>query len=184
MWIHGYVFWVLFEMNYQPLPCVQTLEKHFKIWKQSPSGLIWLLPTSNRVQVNSVAGTKDTSNGYWKIRFMSKQYYCHRIVYCLHNKIDFDNFDIDHIDQEKSNNDPTNLRLATRSQNSANRKMNINNTSGHKGVCWVNAKQKWIAQITCNNKYFNLGYFNTKEEAVIEYNKEAAKLFKDYVSIN
>jgi len=184
MWIHGYVFWVLFKMTYQSLPCIQTLEKHFKVCSQPTSGLIWLLPTSNRVQINTEAGTKDVSNGYWKIRFMSKQYYCHRIVYYLHNKIDPKDFDIDHIDQDKSNNNPLNLRLATRSQNSANRKININNTSGHKGVCWVKTKNKWIAQITCDNKHFSLGYFSTKEEAVIEYNKEAAKLFKKYVSIN
>lgn len=170
-------------MTYQPLPCIQTLEKHFKVCNQSTSGLIWLLPTSNRVQINTKAGTKDVSNGYWKIRFMSKQYYCHRIVYYLHNKIDPKDFDIDHIDQDKSNNNPLNLRLATRSQNSANRNKNRTNTSGHKGVCWINTKQKWAAQITCNNKHFNLGYFNTIEEACAQYNKEAARLFKDYALI-
>jgi hypothetical protein len=168
-------------MIYQLLPCIKTLEKHFKVCNQSASGLIWLLPTSNRVQANTKAGTKDVSNGYWKIKFLSKQYYCHRIVYYLHSKIDPKDFEIDHVDQNKSNNNPLNLRLATRSQNSANRNKNRTNTSGYKGVCWVDAKQKWTAQITYNNKHFNLGYFNTIEEAYAQYNKEAAKLFKEYV---
>jgi len=168
-------------MIYQLLPCIKTLEKHFKVCNQSASGLIWLLPTSNRVQANTKAGTKDVSNGYWKIKFLSKQYYCHRIVYYLHSKIDPKDFEIDHVDQNKSNNNPLNLRLATRSQNSANRNKNRTNTSGYKGVCWVDAKQKWTAQITYNNKHFNLGYFNTIEEACAQYNKEAAKLFKEYV---
>lgn len=39
------------------------------------------------------------------------------------------------------------LRLVSGMQNSRNRKMHINNTSGHTGVYWHKKHQKWVAAI-------------------------------------
>ena len=43
---------------------------------------------------------------------------------------------VDHIDNDKSNNNIANLRWATRAENNQNASMRKDNTSGVKGVSW------------------------------------------------
>ncbi len=40
-----------------------------------------------------------------------------------------------------------------------------NNTSGIKGVSWDKERQKWVAQIVFQGKYYNLGRYDKKEDA-------------------
>ena len=74
--------------------------------------------------------------------------------------------EIDHIDENKQNNNPSNLRLATEGQNHMNVKLRKDNTSGIKGVRLYPhmKKEAWTGQITANKKKIK-AYFNTKEEA-------------------
>lgn len=56
-----------------------------------------------------------------------------------------------------------------------------NNTSGVKGVSWDKARQKWLAQIVFQGKYYHLGRFDRKEDAT-EARKEAEeKLYGDFL---
>ena len=48
---------------------------------------------------------------------------------------------VDHINRDSLDNQDFNLRLATCSQNQANREVNKNNTSGFKGVSWDKGTQ-------------------------------------------
>ncbi len=73
---------------------------------------------------------------------------------------------IDHIDGNKLNNNVSNLRYATHSENSQNRKLNINSSSGTKGVYFKKAINKWRAQITLDGIQIHLGYFENKEDAI------------------
>lgn len=41
-----------------------------------------------------------------------------------------------------------------------------NNTSGHTGVYWDNARQKWVAHLTINYKKKTLGYYDKLEDAI------------------
>lgn len=59
---------------------------------------------------------------------------------------------------------------------SEKRKINKNNSSGHKGVHYDKQRKKWVAQITFQRKNHNLGRFNTLEEAV-EARKKAEELY-------
>ena len=161
------------------MPDFDLLHNYFALNLTSPSGLIWKKLTSNRAKLNSVAGSHN-GNGYWVIRFLNKKYYAHRIVYYMYYKQDPGDYDIDHIDHNKCNNDPLNLRLATRSQNMANTPLKVTNVNGLKGIVWDKNKCKWSAQITVNYKHLNLGYFDTKEQAHIIYLNEAKKYFKEY----
>lgn len=45
-------------------------------------------------------------------------------------------------------------------------KMHKDNKSGHKGVVWVDSRQKWRAYIGIQGKQVNLGYYAKKEEAI------------------
>ena len=47
-----------------------------------------------------------------------------------------------------------------------NKKVGGNNTSGHKGVCWVKQSKKWKAYINFQGQRVNLGYFENKEDAI------------------
>lgn len=91
---------------------------------------------------------------------------------------------IDHIDGDGLNNQIDNLRLATHVQNSRNRKLNRNNTSGYKGVCLFKRDQNWVAYITVNYKRIHLGFFDTPEGAARAYNIAAIEHFGEFASLN
>ncbi len=71
---------------------------------------------------------------------------------------------VDHIDNNRLNNNLTNLRYATKNENQQNRKLNINNTSGQKGV--IRIKNKWHAYIGIDGILVHLGSFTNKEDAI------------------
>ena len=54
---------------------------------------------------------------------------------------------IDHIDENRANNNVKNLRWATVRENLANRGKQINNKSGFKGVCFDKHTNKYVAHI-------------------------------------
>jgi hypothetical protein len=78
--------------------------------------------------------------------------------------------DIDHINQKPDDNRITNLRLTTQLNNQQNRKINRNNSSGYRGVSYIKARNKWIAQKQLNGQYHHLGYFDNPEDASAAYN--------------
>lgn len=92
--------------------------------------------------------------------------------------------EIDHRDQNKLNNQRSNLRLATRKQNSANRGRNCNNTSGYKGVSWHAPRGKWRAYIAVDGWQHHLKLWKSKREAARAYNNAARKYFGKYAALN
>ena len=83
---------------------------------------------------------------------------------------------VDHANGNKQDDRISNLRAATKSQNSANTSAPTHNKSGLKGVSWENRAGKWKAQICYQNKRRWLGYFDTASEAHKAYCDEAVKL--------
>ena len=92
--------------------------------------------------------------------------------------------DIDHIDGNGLNNQRTNLRAATRSQNNANQRISRRNRSGFKGVYWSRAARKWAAQIGVSGKHKYLGVFSTETEAARAYNLAALMEFGEFARLN
>lgn len=83
-----------------------------------------------------------------------------------------ENFDktkyIDHIDRDKTNNNISNLRMVTPTQNCLNR--GIWGKSKYKG-CYFNEKRgDWRCQIRVNKKCISLGCFRTELECALRYN--------------
>jgi len=72
----------------------------------------------------------------------------------------------DHIDRNKLNNQRSNLRICTQSENIFNSPKKKNNKSGHVGVRFYHQIGKWEAYIMKNWKKYNLGDFDTQEEAI------------------
>lgn len=52
----------------------------------------------------------------------------------------------------------------------AQRKLNVDNKTGYRGVGWREDRQKFTAEITRTSKYHYLGQYDTKEEAIAAFN--------------
>ena len=80
-------------------------------------------------------------------------------------RMEIDSKRIDHIDHKPLNNQRSNLRSATGSQNSHNRWPQSNSKTGVKGVCFEKARGKYRARIEVEGKLYSLGCFDTILEA-------------------
>lgn len=87
----------------------------------------------------------------------------------------------DHIDRNQLNNRKCNLRKCTQQENSMNRGLQSNNTSGFTGVCFNKQNQKWYAQlqvtISGEKKHFQGTLRANFEDAKIDRLKLEAKYF-------
>lgn len=94
--------------------------------------------------------------------------------------------DTEHADQNRLNNQRSNLRVSTRSQNMANvyREKKKTALSKYKGVSKLQRVDKWVAYIRHNYHQYHLGYFATQEDAARAYNAKATELFGDFASLN
>lgn len=84
------------------------------------------------------------------------------------------NMYVDHIDGNGLNNQRSNLRLCTPSENSRNTSSRAGSTSKYLGVC-LHKSGKWQASIKGNGKFLYLGLFCDEIDAALAYN-EAAKI--------
>lgn len=115
-------------------------------------------------------------NGYRSIDIDCRRYLCHRLAWVvMHGRMP-DNV-IDHIDGNKLNNRPGNLRDVVQRINFHNQtKPRKNNTSGYKGVTWSKQHRKYVAQIMVNRKQINLGLFRDPTEAHKRYLRAKVEL--------
>lgn len=107
----------------------------------------------------------DLGNGYKRTSFKGRTLYLHRIVWFLAHGSDPYPKLIDHIDMDRSNNHPSNLRLCSQSQNKRNAGPSANNTTGYKGVFWQKSAKKWFVQVRHKGKQHYGGLFDTAEGA-------------------
>lgn len=126
------------------------------------SGVRWYLRPDGYVATNNYKGS-----GYT---------YLHSV---LLGEIGHNNYG-DHKDGNRLNNTMCNLRIATPSQNGANKRMRSNNKSGRTGVHWSSQNQKWCAMICFKGKHINLGYFNEFEDAVGQRRNAEQQYFGEY----
>ena len=88
---------------------------------------------------------------------------------------------IDHRDNNGLNNQRSNLRLCTLSQNQHNRQSNIG-ASKFKGV-WK-SKNRWRAEIVSDGTKKRLGSYIKEEEAAKAYNEAALKYHGEFARLN
>lgn len=142
------------------------------------------------------AGSKQFPTYYasrmWKVNGVRGEYYLHNEVW--ERMMDAPlpkGFLVDHINGDKLDNRRSNLRLATRSDNEANKKKRRTQgkgqpSSSYKGVCKIidGRKKCWRASISHNHRQIALGCYFEEKDAAKAYNKAALKYFGEFACIN
>ena len=145
----------------KPLPSIEELRK--LLYYEPDTGLFrWNVDRRGKAKAGRVAGSLNPT-GYIFILINGRSFCAHRLAWAFYHNRDPGKMEIDHIDQNKSNNKIINLRLANSGQNNANAGPQKRNKLGVKGVSYCNGKFK--AQICKNGKNYNFGYYDTIEEA-------------------
>ena len=139
---------------------------------------IWIIGKTNRVNAGDRAGYKN-GRGYMQIKINNKQYILSRLAW-LYMTGEWPEHFIDHINGITDDDRFCNLRDATPTQNSINKKIPSTNTSGFKGVSFRKGAKKWTAQIRMNGKKKHLGYFDCPKKASKAYEDAAKEVFGEY----
>lgn len=115
-----------------------------------------------------VAGSSRKSDYYDRVSFNGTEYPAHRIIWELYYGVKPVGF-IDHINGIKHDNRIKNLRIATDAENKRNVGKRKHNTSGFKGVHWVESKKVFKASASFNGKTVYLGIYKNPEDAKNAY---------------
>ena len=128
------------------------------------TGIFTRRKSTCRWKKGEVAGSVN-SEGYFAIRIKTKHYLAHRLAW-LYVYGYFPEFNIDHINRDKTDNKICNLRHVSDICNARNRGKRCDNKSGVTGVSWREDNKKWRSIITVNRKTKHLGNFKNISDAV------------------
>ena len=136
----------------------------------------------NKKYAGTVAGCLEKSWGdkrRFKIAICEREYRAHHLAWFIYYG-EYPKSSIDHINGNALDNRISNLRLASKSENGANRSKTLSNKSGFKGVSWHKKANKWVAQVTKDYKLYYLGLYENIDDAKIAYREAAEKLFGEF----
>lgn len=126
----------------------------------------------------NIAGSP-SSSGHILIGISRSKYCAHRLAW-LYMTGELPS-EIDHINADKTDNRFSNLRIATRAQNNANKRVQRNSRTGVKGVSKF--RNKYRAQMWIDNKHIHIGVFDTLEQAKEAHAAAYTKLHGQFARI-
>ena len=139
---------------------------------------VWRARMGARGKVGDIAGSLN-GKGYRQIGILGRSYRSNRLAFLYMNG-EWPEGEVDHDNLDKSDDRWENLRPASRSKNQANVPLQINNTSGVKGVSWHKPTKKWQSRIMSGRVTKYIGLFDCRAAAHFAYIIEADKLFGDF----
>lgn len=121
----------------------------------------WLVKTSTKTIIGSVAGTLD-SKGQRQIRINKTRYLAHRLAWLyMYNELPVR---INHINHIGDDNGLSNLQVLDQAQR--NMKQYKTNTSGTTGIYWDELQQRWVVTFGIGGKKRKfVGTFRTLDDA-------------------
>lgn len=135
--------------------------KHLLSYDPETGALTWAAKHGKK-KPGDPAGWVD--NGYVRISINGKSYLAHRVAWFLHYG-EWPKTMVDHINRNPLDNRITNLRLATRIENSRNSRPKRDPTVGLAGASFHRTQKQWRARITVNKRLLMLGWFDTERDA-------------------
>lgn len=173
------------------LYCTHLCARHSEVWLPIKGYPKYEVSSRGRVRsiklkFKKILKAHKRDDGYIDIELRrngkSKKIFLHRIVCSTFWPNPSRKKYVDHIDHKRMNNVVTNLRWATREENSQNKSKMANNTTGVTGVVWSKDKKRWRARITFNGKVKHLGYFKSLETAKEVRIRATARMFKEFAN--
>jgi hypothetical protein len=145
------------------LPSLNLLREMFTLDPSSPSHLRRRVTTSPKAQAGAIAGGL-AAKGYYRVTIGGKAFPCHRIVWSLANgRLVAPGDEIDHINGQRGDNRPENLRSCRIGENHQNRALKPTT-----GTMW-DGKGKWKACIYIDRRRIYLGSHEKREDAHAAY---------------
>ena len=144
-----------------------TFKTAMEFFRYEPSSgkLFWKKASRNKVKVGAEVGSIKKDTGYRGFQLHGENLYVHRVIMLIITGGYDEKLQVDHIDHDRLNNRPENLRLVSQHENLKNVSKKALNTSGIVGVSYITRDRRWVAKIYIDKKNTNLGYFKTLEEA-------------------
>jgi hypothetical protein len=146
----------------------------FENYEVSNLGNVRNVETGRILKIGSNLGYKNVG-----LRSNNKRYtvFIHRLIAKAFLPNPDNREQVDHIDNDRANNNINNLRWCTNQENQFNKNIPSNNTTGFKGVTFRRNTQKWCARIAFNKKTICIGNYDTIEEAKVARQKKANEIF-------
>lgn len=138
-------------------------------------GMLYAKVTRGNIKAGKLLG--NDHGGYKRLCILGAHYLVHRIIWKMHHG--YDAINIDHINNDRSDNRIDNLKEITHKDNSRKQIMPINNSSGFIGVSLVKSSNKYKSMIGVDGKDIVIGTFSDINEAATAYNDAARKYHGD-----
>lgn len=155
--------------------------RDFISYDPETGALTWLRNRAGKALAGTPVGyvyVNGDGGRYVRLKFMGEHVFAHRLAWFL--ATGEDRSDLDHRDRDGTNNQLNNLRVATRSQQAANRR---SKGSYAKGV-YKTPAGTFTAHIRVDGKKQHLGTFNSEAEAATAYAHRAMEVFGEFASVS
>ena len=161
-------------------------EEVFVMIKDFDNYMVSNLGNVKNATTNQIIKQRYDKYGYKRLNIYKNKKMFVKLVHQLVANAFLENIDnkpcIDHIDNNKENNNVSNLRFATYQENVRNSKIAKNNTSGAKGITFSKASNKWRAYITIDGLEAHLGYFDSIEDAKAARVNKVKQVFGEFAN--
>lgn len=155
-----------------------TIERLEKLLTLHEDGCFYNNRSRGPIKAGQLAGYIDV-HGYHRLMIDGVKYYAHHLVwFWVHGEWPDE---IDHIDGDRSNNVPSNLRLCNRSQNNFNSRRSTGE-SGLRGAYLDHRNLQWYSKIQLGGQVTFLGNFATAEDAHRAFEAAAERYHGEFYS--